>query len=206
MSNLTPAQALFVQEYLVDLNATQAAIRAKYAPESAAVQGHRLVRKANVASAIQQAMDARAARTNVTQDRVIAELAKLGFANMADYMRTTSQGDPYLDLSNLSRDQSAAIAEVTVDDYVEGRGEDARSVKRVRVKLADKRAALVDIGRHLGMFRDKIEMSGPNGGPIPLAVNVASLTDEQLAAALAGAAGAAEAGAGKAPEDEDTGA
>jgi len=68
---------------------------------------------------------------------------------------------------------------VTVKDYVEGRGEDAREVKRVRFKLADKRAALVDLGRHLGMFVDRHEHSGPAGGPI----ETAALSPEERQAA-----------------------
>jgi phage terminase small subunit len=109
-------------------------------------------------------------RTEITADAVIAEMAKLGFANMADYMRAQPGGDPYLDFSALTRDQAAALQEVTVEDYVEGRGEDARAVKRVKFKLADKRAALVDLGRHLGVFKpDRIELSGPDGGPIDIA-------------------------------------
>jgi hypothetical protein len=103
---------------------------------------------------------------NGVQHGLAAELAKLGFANMADYMRANPNGDPYLDFSQLTRDQTAALQEVTVEYYVDGRGEDARNVKRVRFKLADKRAALVDLGRHLGIFRDRLEHTGKDGGPI----------------------------------------
>jgi Tn3 transposase DDE domain len=59
---------------------------------------------------------------------VVAELAKLGFANMLDFMRPGKDGDPHLDFSALTRDQAAALAEVTVDDFVDGRGEGARDV------------------------------------------------------------------------------
>ena len=87
---------------------------------------------------------------------VLAELALLGFANMEDYVRITSDGEPYVDLSEMTREQAAAISEVTVDDYVDGRGEDSRQVRKVRVKFHDKKGALVEIGRHLGMFeKDK---------------------------------------------------
>jgi phage terminase small subunit len=55
---------------------------------------------------------------------------------------------------------------VTVEDYLDGRGEDARKVRRVRFKPADKRGALVDLGKHLGMFKDRIEHSGKDGGPV----------------------------------------
>jgi phage terminase small subunit len=75
---------------------------------------------------------------------------------MADYMKSTPTGDPYLDFSALSRDQTAALSEVTVEDFLDGRGEGARSVRRVKFKLHDKRAALVN---YLGDGRGDIRFS-----------------------------------------------
>lgn len=158
--DLTPKQERFVQEYLKDLNATQAAIRAGYSAKTAAVIGSENLTKPNIAEAIAAQQKALAEANGVTVDKIVKELAKLGFANMADYMKATAGGDPYLDFSSLTRDQAAALVEVTVEDYTEGRGDDARDVKRVKFKLADKRASLVDLGRHLGMFKDKVEHSG----------------------------------------------
>jgi hypothetical protein len=83
------------------------------------------------------------------------ELRKIAFANMADYMKSTPEGDPYLDFSTLTPAQTAALAEVTVEDYVEGRGKGARAVKRVKFKLHDKLGALDKLGRHLGLFDAK---------------------------------------------------
>jgi len=160
-------QAMFVQEYLVDLNATQAAIRAGYSAKTAYAQASRLLSDVKIAAAVTEAKAKRSERVGVSADNVLAELAKLGFANMADYMKPTPSGDPRLDFSALTRDQSAALTEVTVEDFVEGRGEDARDVRRVKFKLADKRAALVDIGKHLGMFIDRHEMTGKDGVPLP---------------------------------------
>lgn len=94
-------------------------------------------------------------RLAVTKENIIAELAKLGFANMLDYVQPTAEGDVVVDLSALDRDKAAAVQEVVVDTYQEGRGEHSRDVKRVRFKLADKRAALVDLGKHLGMFVER---------------------------------------------------
>lgn len=159
MAELTPKQARFVEEYLVDLNATQAATRAGYSARTANEQGCRLLANASVADAIAAAQAERSRRTEITADRVVEELAKIGFANMADYMKATPDGDPYLDFSALTREQAAALQEVTVEDFKDGRGEDARDVKRVKFKLADKRAALVDLGRHLGIFVDKSEVA-----------------------------------------------
>lgn len=155
---LTAKQNRFVQEYLIDLNATQAAIRAGYSAKTADRIGPELLGKTCVSQAIEAAQADRAARTGITQNRVLRELALLGFANMRDYMTVQADGTAYVDLSALTRDQAAAIQEITVDEYTDGRGQDARLVKKVKVKLADKRASLVDIGRHLGMFTERHEL------------------------------------------------
>jgi phage terminase small subunit len=111
-------------------------------------------------------------RTAITKQRVLEELAKIGFANMKDYMGATPEGDPYLDFSALTRDQAAALSEVTVEDFVDGRGENARSVRRVKFKLHDKKGALVDIGKEIGMFINRNETGKPG--------DFASLSDEEL--------------------------
>lgn len=158
---MTPRQRRFVQEYLIDLNASAAARRAGYAGgASADVQASRLLRNVKIRAAVDAAMAARAERTKITADRVLAELAKIGFANMQDYVKVTAAGDPLIDFSDLNRDQFAAIGEVTVEDFTEGRGDDARDVRRIRMKLNDKRAALVDLGRHLALFTDNVKHGG----------------------------------------------
>jgi hypothetical protein len=78
-------------------------------------------------------------------------------------------------LSKLTRDQAAALAEVTVDDFVDGRGENARAVKRVKFKLHDKRAALVDLGRHIGIFQDSRDS---NGAGLQIILNLGEGADE----------------------------
>lgn len=165
---LNAKQARFVEEYLVDLNATQAAIRAGYSEKTAQAQSSRMLTNVIVAKAIAEQQAKRSERTEVTQDSVVQELAKIGFANMKDYMRVGADGDPYLDFSELTRDQAAALIEVTVEDFKDGRGDDGRDVRRVKFKLADKKGALVDLGKHLGMFTNKHEHSGPNGAAIPV--------------------------------------
>lgn len=191
---LTPKQARFVAEYLVDLNATQAAIRAGYSAKTAEQQGSRLLRNVQVRKEVDRRQGKLAERYEVTQERIIAELAKLGFANMQDYMRASPDGDPYLDFSALTREQAAALTEVTVEDFKDGRGEDARDVRRVKFKLADKRAALVDLGKYLGIFKDRVEHTGANGGPI----QTEDVTDarERLAGRIAGIASRVGTGGG----------
>jgi phage terminase small subunit len=157
-ASLTPKQRRFVEEYLLDLNATQAAIRAGYSRKTAAMLGYQQLQKTLVADAIASAQARRSQRTEITADWVLQELRKLAASNMGDFMRTGEHGDPHLDFSALTRDQMAALSEVTVDDFTDGRGDDARDVRRVRFKLHDKQAALVNIGRHLGMFTDNLTL------------------------------------------------
>jgi hypothetical protein len=95
-----------------------------------------------------------------------------------------ADADPYLDFSKLTRDQAAALTEVTVEDFKDGRGEDARNVRKIRFKLADKRAALVDLGKHFGMFRDKIEHMGRDGGPIETREAPPPMTRAEVAKAV----------------------
>ena len=116
MNKLTAKQARFVSEYLIDLNATQAAIRAGYAKSGAGVEGVRLLANAKVAEAIALGRAKQERRAEIKADDVIRELVKIGFANMLDYITIGKDGDPYVDLSSLTREQAAAIGEVTVED------------------------------------------------------------------------------------------
>jgi phage terminase small subunit len=122
----------------------------------------------------------------VTKEQVLAELVKIGFANMLDYVRVQEgTGDAYVDLSKMTREQAAAIGEVVVEEYTEGKGESARDVKRVKFKLLDKKGALVDIGRELGMFINRTELGGP--GDFAKMTDAELLDeDERLTAAIAG--------------------
>lgn len=158
--SLTPKQERFVAEYLIDLNATQAAIRAGYSEKTATEQGSRLLTNVKVQEAIAKGQNKTAAKLEITKERIVEELAKIGFSNMLDYMRAGTDGDPYLDFSNLTREQAAALAEVTVEDFKDGRGEDARDVRRIKFKLHDKKGALVDMAKMLGFMIEKHEHSG----------------------------------------------
>jgi hypothetical protein len=100
------------------------------------------------------AADTAAQISGITKARILLELAHIGLANMADYAALiTHEGN--LDLANLTRPQTAAIKSLTVETYMEGRGDQARPVKRVRLELHDKRQALRTMGTELGMFSEK---------------------------------------------------
>lgn len=138
-------------------------------------------RRKDVSARLAELQNGAADKAEIDKARVLAELGRIGFANMLDYMRVGLDGDPVLDFSALTREQAAALTEVTVEDFKDGRGPDARDVRRVKFKLADKRAALVDIGKHLGMFTEKHELTGKDGGPI----EVAEITAEEAARRIA---------------------
>lgn len=89
---------------------------------------------------------------------VLQEIEKLGFSNMQDYMRLSEGGAAYIDFSALTREQAAAIQEITVDEYVDGKGEDQREVRKTKFKLADKRGALELLARHHKLLTDKLEV------------------------------------------------
>lgn len=158
---LTPRQQRFVEEYLVDLNQTQAAIRCGYSPKTAKQQGSRLLTNANVEAAIVEAQAKRSERTGITQDRVLAEFARLGFADIRRLMEWSEESVAFKPSSELTDAEAAAIASVESETTVrtfEG-GETEKKIK-LRIKLWDKQAALTQIGRHLGMFKDRLEHSG----------------------------------------------
>ena len=112
----------------------------------------RLRTNEDIQARVKEILSKAAERAEITIADVISELGLIGFSNMQDYINTTAEGDAYINLSELTRDQAAAISEVTVEDYMDSRQEDARQVKKMKFKLLDKRAALVDIGKHLGAF------------------------------------------------------
>ena len=160
MSSLTPKQARFVEEYLVDLNATQAAIRAGYSAKTAYSQGQRLLSHVEVRRAIQKAQAARSKRTEVTADRVLQELALIGFADMATYLNLADGKVERRDWSNLPAGATKVIQEIAQEEHTGGRGHDVGETRRTKFKLHSKLDALEKMGRHLGMFTDKLKIEG----------------------------------------------
>jgi len=96
----------------------------------------------------------------ITKEAILSELAKIAFANMQDYMKVGPDGAPTLNFADLTRDQAAALVEITVEEFKDGRT-DYRQVRRVKFKLGDKKGALVDLGKHFGMFIERHEVGDP---------------------------------------------
>ncbi len=178
--SLSPLQARFVEEYLVDLNAADAARRAGYSKRGANRKGYDLLRTPKIQAAVTAAKQARSRRTDADADAVIAELNLIAFSNMLDYMTIQDDGTVAIDFSAVDRDQAAAILELVVDEYTDGKGDDARPVKRVKFKLADKKGALVDLGRHHGLFPNRHEVTGKDGEPIRVRPDLSKLSEEEL--------------------------
>jgi phage terminase small subunit len=130
---ITPKQRRFVEEYLIDLNATQAAIRAGYSPKTAEVQGSRLLSNAKVQAAVSEGQNNRAARTQIDADWVLKRLVE----NVDRAMQVVAVKDS----------EGASTGEFKYEGNVANQ-------------------ALGLIGKHLGMFTDKVELGGKGGGPL----------------------------------------
>lgn len=148
-SDLNERQRAFVDEYIVDLNATQAAIRAGYSPRTAAEQACRLLTNVKVQAAVQAAKAARSERTEITADNVLRELAAIAFAHMGQY---AAWHDDSVSLRDSSDVDPRAVAEV--------HQRATRSGVSVSIKLHDKIAALTKLGDHLGIWKKEPVPSG----------------------------------------------
>lgn len=163
-SKLTPKQAAFCAEYLIDLNATQAAIRAGYSEKTAASIGQENLKKPEIQREVSRMMGERAKRVEVSSDTVLAELLKLATVDIGLAFKEDGSLKAIHDMPEEIR---RAIAGVDVFEEFEGRGEDREQVGWTKkIRFWDKTKALEMLGRHLRLFTDKLEHSGPNGGPI----------------------------------------
>lgn len=153
MAKLTEKQKRFIEEYLIDLNATQAAIRAGYSPNSARDIGSENLTKPDIRARIDEALAERSKRTGINADRVLREIARIAFVNAADVINF----DSATIAEGASEDDTAAIASVKVKTIPT---EDGEGVER-EIRLCDKLKALELCGKHLGMFKDNPEANVP---------------------------------------------
>lgn len=158
---LKPRQQRFCQEYLIDLNGSRAAVRAGYSEVGCATQAGRLLTNAEICSEIAKLRAAQEKRLEITADRVLKEWGKIAFATLGDYITVLGDGTAIVDLSEMTPDQAAALGEITIDEYSEGPKEKPRQVKKIKIKLGDKKGALDSIAKHLGMFTNKeVDLEG----------------------------------------------
>lgn len=148
---LSKKQKRFVEEYLIDLNATQAAIRAGYKrSEYTDTNASKILENTRIAEEIEKAMAERSRRTGINQDRVILELAKMAFVSIDDVVDVTTGAVK----EDATKEDLACIQSIK---YKNATGVNGVSVER-EVRIADKKACLELLGKHLGMFKDKVEM------------------------------------------------
>ena len=152
MTKLTDKQELFCNEYLVDLNGTQAAIRAGYSEATAKEIAYENLTKPHIQERLTVLMEERAARLELSQDMVLREYCKLAF----------------FDIRKIFNEDGSLKKVVELDDETAGALVSMKTLASMETeyKLADKKGALDSLARHLGMFVDKVEMTGKDGGPI----------------------------------------
>lgn len=184
---LTEKQKRFAAEYLVDLNATKAAERAGYSTKTAYAQGHRLLKNAEVAGLVAALQKARAEKLELSADRVLLELMRVAYSNIRAFLDENGCARP---MDEIPEEAWAAVASVEFDwDVVEDEGSEPQRrhgrgrkpprelVSRIsKIKLWPKVEAAVALGKHLKLFTEEMkhkhEVSGPNGAPIPQAIEV----------------------------------
>jgi phage terminase small subunit len=169
---LGPKQARFVEEYLKDLNATQAAIRAGYSPKTAETQGSRLFRNVQVSKAISEALARRSARVEVKSDDILRELMRLA---MVDIGQAFDEEGKFKALHEMPEDVRRAISGIEVDELFEGSGRDRTQVGWTKkIKFWDKVRGLELLGKHVKLFTEnhQHQHSGLDGGPISMKAEV----------------------------------
>ncbi len=179
---LNPRQLEFVREYVQDRSAPAAYIRAGYKARglSAHSAAARLLVDPRVEAAILEADKERVARLATTADDVVKKLVADAFADPRDVVTWTDEGVTLIDSADLTPEQAATIAEIKVVETKYGKGEDAYTVTNTSVKLHSHQPALHDLAKHFKLLIEHVELGGPGGGPIPIVVAIAKLSDVDL--------------------------
>ncbi len=146
---LNERQKIFVKEYIIDFNASRACVAAGYAKSSSYTLPYDLLKRDYIRKAIRSEIDKRLERIQISQDRVVYELARIAFSDMRNFAQWGPFGVTLKNSKTLTDKDAACIAEISESD-----------TSAVRFKLYDKLKALELLGRHLGMFNDKLELSG----------------------------------------------
>ena len=159
MSNLTPKQNRFCEEYVIDWNGTQAAIRAGYSEKTAQEQSSRLLSNVIIQERISELKAEIRERNKLTADKVIDELAKIGFMEITELFDDNGN---IKDPSMLSDKAKAAVSSIKITKRTYGKDENETEEETTEMKLWDKGKALVELGKHLGIFEKNNEQIKPN--------------------------------------------
>lgn len=180
-TRLTEKQKVFCQEYLVDLNATRAAARAGY--RTPRRQGSNLIGLPNVQIEVRRLMDERARRTGITADQVLQELVMIARVNPADAF---SEDGRILPPREMPEEIQRAIATLEVREIYDRRGPNRVATGQAkRLRFWDKIRALELLGKHLGLFSEKLEVTGRDQGPVVVQQMMSAEQSEELDAYLA---------------------
>lgn len=172
-AKLSEKQKAFVDNYLIDLNASKAARKVGYSEKSTNVRGSILLAKDNIKSYVNEKMEERAKRTEITQDNVVKELAKIAFSDMKDFAVWNKNGVDLID-SDLLGDESSAIQEISSQSTEFG--------NNLKLKFYSKLTALELLGRHLKLELAKTQNNVNINGNI--AVSLENLSDNELLAIM----------------------
>jgi len=164
---LTFRQQRFVDEYMIDRNAAQAAIRAGYSSKAPGAVGSLVLTNYKVRAEVERRTAELSERANMTATDVVKKLAAILNANIAEYLVVDADGTTRFDLSKVTAEKAQAIQELVTESGA-------------RIRIADKVSAADKLLRHLGGYKDRIEHTGPDGGPI----DVGLMTDEERLDAL----------------------
>lgn len=166
-AGLNPKQRKFVAEYVLSLNAEASALAAGYSPKTAKSQGFRLLTHATIAKAIERGKQALEVRTEITQERVLAELALLAFSDVSHY-EVDELGLNVKLAANAPRHAMRAISSIKRKTFTT---EDGAVTREVEIKLWDKPGPLKLAGRHVGLFPDKVQIETKDDKPIAIIIN-----------------------------------
>lgn len=173
----TAKQSVFIKEYLVDMNATQAAIRAGYSKKTAGSIAEKLLRKADIQQAVKAEMDARSKATDLSIERVLLEYKRLA---LFDIRKLYNEDGSMKAIHDIDEDTASALTSIESDDLYDMDGKKIGNVRKLRA--ADKRAALCDVMRHLGGFeKDNRQL---NGAKTVIIADIKELNAEQKMKAL----------------------
>lgn len=165
---LTPKQERFAQEYVVDLNATQAAIRAGYSEDTARAQASRLLLNVDIQAHVEKARKEQTQRTGVDADTILFELLRIA---RSDLGQAFDDNGNLLPIKEIPEDVRRAISGVETFEEFDGHGSERVKVGETRkLKFWDKTRALELLGKHLGLYVERIDHTS---GGVPVVVNFA---------------------------------
>lgn len=173
---MTLLERRFIDEYLIDQDAKKAAIRAGYSKNSASSKGCQLLNKPEIVKAIAERQEILAEKLDITPEKIAVEYARIAFSNMKDFVEWDTGKIKVKPSEGMTRKETACISEISETSTMQG--------TTVNIKLHNKKGALDSLAKLMGMVIEKKEISGPNGGPIPVKnqeIDLSGLSNEELA-------------------------